>query len=107
MQNLNTLIDHINNNLKDLVKSASKITIKTEESVIVLTLKGNKIVTEVYESASLRKVGFHAIGSIKELCLVFEELGLCLVQVVKKLMVVKLFNKAKPLLIEYKPTNSK
>jgi len=73
---------------------------------IVLTLKGNKIVTDVYESASLKKVSYHASGSIKELCLMFEELGLCLYQVVKKLMVLKLFNRAKPLLIEYKGSSN-
>lgn len=108
MQNLNTLIDHLNNNLKDLIKSASKITIKTEQSVLVLTLKGNKIVTEVYESASLKKVGFHAIGSIKELCAVFEEMGLCIYKVARKLLVLKMFKQSKPLLLEFKPDlNSK
>jgi len=102
MSTLNTMFNKVNNNLNDLIKSASKVTIQTEQSVIVLTLAGNKIVTEVYESASLKKVGYHVIGSVKELCLVFEELGLCLLQIVKKIMVLKLFNRAKPLLIEYK-----
>jgi len=99
------MFNSASNNLKGLLNKASELTIKTEQSIIVLSLKGNSIVTEVYESASLKKVSYHAMGSVKELGLVFEELGLCLVQVIKKVMVVKLFDKDKPLLIEYKPIN--
>jgi len=54
MLKLNNHIESLGNSLKDLLKSASTVTIKTEKSVIVLSIAGNKIVTEIYESGIMR-----------------------------------------------------
>lgn len=102
MLKLNNHIESLGNSLKDLLKSASTVTIKTEKSVIVLSIAGNKIVTEIYESCSLNKVGYHALSSLKELQMLFSELGLCLFEIVRRLFLIRFTKKDKPLLLELK-----
>jgi hypothetical protein len=59
------MLDNVSNNLKSLIKSASEVTITTERTVLVLPLIGNKVVTNVYESASLKKVAIMLQGVLK------------------------------------------
>ena len=47
MKTLNSILDNLSSNLKGLIKSVSKVTITTERRVIILAIKGNKIVTDV------------------------------------------------------------
>jgi type III secretory pathway lipoprotein EscJ len=95
-------LDYIAKKLKTLIENAVEVTIKTEDTIVVLKIAGNRIIAETYETGSLQKISYHALASLKELALLFEELGLCFFKVISKLLTIRLTNKDKPLLLELK-----
>ena len=105
MKSQNKSNPEIWNLLETLLKERClSMTIKKGDSTIVVKVKGNSLITEVYERGSLLKVNHHLANSGKELIAALEEMGICVWSLFKKLAVLKFWKRGnKPLCLEFQP----
>ena len=87
-----------------VIDHARSIQINTGDKIILMQVKGKRIITTVYEQGSLERVAYHGAKSGKELCAMFNQMGICIWILTKQLIAASFFwKRGETLCIELLP----
>ena len=89
--------------LSDQVES---ITIKTKDSVITFKRIEGRLSASIHQDGDFSKVVHHGSNSLKELVHAFESLGICVYQLIQKLLIQRFRKTEKVICIDLTPESN-